>query len=389
MMTDVTSKHYIQSLMSSLILIVEEDPPFAKELSLSIDPPLAGAIVSHQYVTQTVREIAEITTEQPHLIVVDVNSSNLQPLTEAIAYRQKCQTYPPAILAISECHQPDFISQILELGADDYLPKPLHPELLNKRITSLLGISHPQDRCFIDPYLNQALNHLQALNELKSRIITTISHEYRTPLTTIGLSIGMLERYRDKWDREKQNKHFDRIHKAINHMTSLLEDILFIKDADFGLLEFNPTLVDVIPLFEQAIARMQAIAGSQYSLEFLPQDSVTSWMLDSSLLEQILVHLLSNAIKYSPQGGTVSVRVRCLNNTMEFQIQDRGIGIPESEKQHLFDSFHRGSNIGNIGGTGLGLSIVKKSVDLHNGTIHIDSQVNQGTTFTITLPARP
>jgi signal transduction histidine kinase len=199
----------------------------------------------------------------------------------------------------------------------------------------------------------------------------------------------MLERYRDKWDKQKQDKHFDRIHKAINHMTSLLEDILFIKDADFGLLEFNPTVVAVIPLFEQVIARMKAIAGSQYSLEFLPQDCVTSWTLDSSLIEQMLVHLLSNAIKYSPQGGKVFIRVRCLSNSIEFQIQDQGIGIPESEQQHLFESFHRGSNIGNIGGTGLGLSIVKKCVDLHHGTIHIDSQVNQGTTFTITLPARP
>ena len=388
-MINVSSKPYTHSLMSSLILIVEEDPPLAQELSLSVHPPLGKAIAPHQYVTQTVSEIAELTTEQPHLIIVDVNCGNLKPLTEAIAYQKDCPAYPPAILAISACRQSDFITQVLDMGADDYLPKPIHPQLLNKRIASLLCVSNPQDRCLIDPYLNQALNHLQALNELKSRIITTISHEYRTPLTTIGLSVGMLERYRDKWDKQKQDKHFDRIHKAINHMTSLLEDILFIKDADFGLLEFNPTVVAVIPLFEQVIARMKAIAGSQYSLEFLPQDCVTSWTLDSSLIEQMLVHLLSNAIKYSPQGGKVFIRVRCLSNSIEFQIQDQGIGIPESEQQHLFESFHRGSNIGNIGGTGLGLSIVKKCVDLHHGTIHIDSQVNQGTTFTITLPARP
>ncbi|MDJ1176338.1 ATP-binding response regulator [Roseofilum capinflatum] len=375
--------------MSSLILIVEADPPLAQTLSLSIHPPVAEEIAPHQYVTQTVSEMAELTTEQPHLIIVDVHDRNLEQLKEAIAYQQNCQPYPPAILVLSECQQPDFISQILEMGVDDYLPKPIHPHLLNKRIASLLCISNPQDRCLIDPYLNQSLNHLQALNELKSRIITTISHEYRTPLTTIGLSVGMLERYRDKWDKEKQNKHFDRIHKAIGHMTSLLEDVLFIKDADFGLLAFNPTVVEVIPLFKQAIGRMQAIAGSHYCLEFLPEDSVSSWMLDSSLIEQMLVHLLSNAIKYSPQGSKVFIYVRCLDNTIQFQIQDRGIGIPKSEQEHLFESFHRGSNIGNIGGTGLGLSIVKKCVDLHHGTIDIDSQVNQGTTFTITLPAHP
>jgi len=389
MIIDVPSKHYTYSPMSSLILIVEEHPPLAQELSLSIHPPVAESIAPHHYVTQTVCEITELTTEQPHLIIVDVNGQNLKPLIEAIAYQKTCQPYPPAILAISECYQPDFVGKILDMGADDYLAKPIHPKLLNKRIASLLCISNPQDRCLIDPYLNQSLNHLQALNELKSRIITTISHEYRTPLTTIGLSVGMLERYRDKWDREKQNKHFDRIHKAIHHMTSLLEDVLFIKDADFGLLEFNPTLVEVIPLFAQVINRMQAIAGPQYTLKFLPQDPATSWMLDSRLIEQMLVHLLSNAIKYSPQGGTIFIRVRCPENTIEFQIEDQGIGIPESEQEHLFDSFHRGSNIGNIGGTGLGLSIVKRCVDLHNGTIHLDSQVNQGTTFTITLPARP
>jgi signal transduction histidine kinase len=108
--------------------------------------------------------------------------------------------------------------------------------------------------------------------------------------------------------------------------------------------------------------------------------------MDETLLEHILINLLSNAIKYSPQGGTIQFEVSCQKGEAIFQIQDKGIGIPLKDQQRLFESFHRGQNVGKIPGTGLGLCIVKRFVDLHDGKIAIKSKVGVGSTFTVTLP---
>jgi signal transduction histidine kinase len=107
--------------------------------------------------------------------------------------------------------------------------------------------------------------------------------------------------------------------------------------------------------------------------------------LDEKLLRHILTNLISNAIKYSPQAGTVSFDLFCLQKEAIFRIQDYGIGIPIADQEKLFDYFHRGSNVGRIPGSGLGLAIVKHYVELHGGEITFASKVGVGTTFIVTL----
>jgi len=109
--------------------------------------------------------------------------------------------------------------------------------------------------------------------------------------------------------------------------------------------------------------------------------------MDEKLLQHILTNLLSNAVKYSPQGGTINFELFCNPNEVIFRIQDHGLGIPSHEQTNLFNPFERGSNVGQISGTGLGLAIVKNCVDLHGGTILVESEVGVGTTFTITFPS--
>jgi len=129
------------------------------------------------------------------------------------------------------------------------------------------------------------------------------------------------------------------------------------------------------------------ISTSTHTIDFRIQGQCSDTYMDEKLLRHILSNLLSNAIKYSPQGGTVRFSLNCELADMIFEVQDEGIGIPASDQMQLFDSFHRASNVGTISGTGLGLSIVKKSVDLHGGTIVVKSQVGSGTTFTVKLPS--
>jgi signal transduction histidine kinase len=168
-------------------------------------------------------------------------------------------------------------------------------------------------------------------------------------------------------------------------MVQLLDDILIINRAEAGKLEFNPNSLDLKKFCRQFIEEIQLSAGSQYSLNFNCNSKDVHAFLDEKLLRSILANLLSNAIKYSPQGGQVKTSLTLDKENITLQISDQGIGIfPEDQKQ-LFEPFHRGKNVQNISGTGLGLVVTKKCVDLHGGTISLQSEVGKGTKITVIL----
>jgi PAS domain S-box-containing protein len=244
--------------------------------------------------------------------------------------------------------------------------------------------------------LHKALETERELNELKSRFVAMVSHEYRTPLTTILSSAELLERYTDQFTEEKKLKHYRRIQTCVEALTQLVNDVLAISKIGAGKQEFNPSALDLDKFCRELVEERQLTTGNQHNLVFTSHSncplvepgtaSITSTYMDEKLLRYIIGNLLSNAIKYSPQGSQVKFDLACDQDQAILRIQDEGIGIPVKDQQHLFKSFHRGSNVGTISGTGLGLAIVKISVDLHGGQIAVESEVGVGTTFTVTLP---
>lgn len=245
------------------------------------------------------------------------------------------------------------------------------------------------DRKTIEAELRKALEKERELSELKSRIITTISHEYRTPLTIIQSSAELLEHYDHKWSNEKKVTHLQRIQTSTRYLTNLVNDVLFIGQAELDRLEFNPAPLNLEQFCQELAEELHAGIQHQTTINLNIQGNATNASLDEKLLRQILTNLLSNAIKYSPDGGTVRFDLKSRDGVAHFCIQDEGIGIPGEDLPQLFESFHRGTNVGTIPGTGLGLAIVKKCVDLHGGQISVDSVVGVGTTFTVTLPIEP
>ncbi|MBD1805478.1 GAF domain-containing sensor histidine kinase [Microcoleus sp. FACHB-SPT15] len=227
------------------------------------------------------------------------------------------------------------------------------------------------------------------LNELKSRFVSMTSHEFRTPLTTIMGSADLLEYYSDKWSKEKKQSHLQRIQNAVQHMTLLLDDVLLIGKADAGKLKFNPSPLDLKQFCLDLIEELQPNVSNHHSLTFVNHAQDIKANLDQKLLRHILSNLLSNAIKYSPDGGTVNFELFCQEGGLIFQIQDFGIGIPEKDLPHLFESFYRANNVGDIPGTGLGLAIVKRFVDFQDGKIAVESEVGVGTRFTVQIPFHP
>lgn len=246
--------------------------------------------------------------------------------------------------------------------------------------------------------LRETLKKERELNELKTRFISMASHEFRTPLTSIMGSTELVEHYSHKWSDQKKQVHFDRIYSNVRHMTQMLDEVLLVGKAEAGKLEFNPAPINVIQFCRSFVEELQQGAGREHTLIFRLQglclesestadsNPCTAANFDKKLLQYILSNLLSNAIKYSPVGSTIQLVLTCHDSRLEIQIQDEGIGIPDEDQSRLFEAFHRATNVEGVPGTGLGLVIVKNAVDLHGGSITINSKVGEGTTFTVTLP---
>jgi PAS domain S-box-containing protein len=235
--------------------------------------------------------------------------------------------------------------------------------------------------------IRKAFNRERELNELKSRFVSMISHEFRTPLTTIQSAADLLQHY--EWSPEEKQERFQQIHSAVQHMTQLLEEVLVIGKAEAGKLDFRPQRIDLRAFCQKLTADIQLAAGSHHTLSFTSQGPVQDVWIDQKLLRQILTNLVSNAIKYSPGGGIVQLRLIYDVDAVHLQIEDEGIGIPAEDRERVFDAFFRASNVGVVQGTGLGLATVQRCVDLHGGSVAIASELGKGTTFTVTLPLCP
>lgn len=259
-------------------------------------------------------------------------------------------------------------------------------ELLNL-LCSQAAISLNNSFLFTDLQISKAREQAEReINELKSRFISMTSHEFRTPLTAILGTTELIKHYGQGWDTEKQHSYLDRIQRNVKHMTGLLDDVLVLSKADVGKTEFNPVSIDLTVFCSSLVEEFQLNTKRGQKIEYVLEGKQTTCFSDEKILRQILSNLLSNAIKYSPESSIVCFTVTFSNDEVIFLIKDQGIGIPESDQPHLFESFQRATNVGQIQGTGLGLAIVKKSVELHQGTITFESTASQGTTFIVRLP---
>lgn len=238
--------------------------------------------------------------------------------------------------------------------------------------------------------IRTALDQQQELNELRSRFVAMTSHEFRTPLATILSAQDLLRGFGERLPAAQKLEILDMIKSGVHRMTRMIDRVLLLGQAETRMLEFKPQELNLKALCESLVVdakNQQPDSNCRVVMEW--SDGLTDGLYDQNLLRHIFNNLLSNAIKYSPDGGEVRMKVFAEGAQTVFEVSDQGIGIPADEIGHLFGSFHRASNVGDIQGTGLGLAIVKQSVDLHGGTIEVRSGVERGTCFTIRLDSRP
>ena len=234
--------------------------------------------------------------------------------------------------------------------------------------------------------LKKSLEKEKELSEMKSRFISTTSHEFRTPLTTLLLSSDLLRQYGSKWDIERKNEHFDKIKNSVRYITTLLDDILTINRSDSRETSYKPEKIDLRKFALECCEEAKTLAKNSHRLNFSFNSDEKEFLLDIKLMRFILNNLLSNAIKFSPEGGNINLIIWVENDNLNLEINDQGIGIPAVEIEKIFDSFYRSKNVDEIPGTGLGLAIVLRAVELLNGEIKVKSEINKGTTFLVSLP---
>lgn len=233
--------------------------------------------------------------------------------------------------------------------------------------------------------LSQALVSEKELNDMKSRFVTMASHEFRTPLSTILSSISLVNKYDHGDNAEKVEKHVQRIKSAVTNMTLILNDFLSAEKLEEGKVLVRVEEANLPELAGSIINEVQGILKPGQKIDYSHQGSVIT-CFDKQIMRNILLNLVSNAIKFSPENKPIDVLTEINPNEIKIRVVDKGIGIPKDEQEHLFERFFRSRNATNIQGTGLGLSIVAKYLEVLNGNITFESQLDEGTAFYITIP---
>ena len=236
--------------------------------------------------------------------------------------------------------------------------------------------------------IQQALAVEKELCQNKSKFVSMVSHEFRTPLNIISFSTSLLKRHINQWNEAKQLKYLNRLQTAVGQLGNLMDEVLIIGRAEAGKLKFNPQLFDLNLFCQNLLAEINLSLPELAKINLVNLAEVKTISADPNLLKLALMNLLGNAIKYSPTNSTVEFTVSGNDKQLVFKIADCGIGIPAEEQSKIFEPFHRSNNVGDLAGNGLGLAIALKVVELQEGQITLESEVDVGSTFIVKIPRK-
>ncbi len=231
-----------------------------------------------------------------------------------------------------------------------------------------------------------ALEKERELSEMKSRFVSMASHEFRTPLGGILTSASLIGKYNALDHEEKRQKHVQTIKRSVKNLTAILNDFLSLDKLEQGKMGATPTGFLLNEFIVNTISEIKDLLEDNLDIDYQSKFNEIEIKQDKDMLRNVLTNLLSNAMKYSPSESPITIVAELEESFVKISVQDRGMGIPESEQKYIFTRFFRANNANTIQGTGLGLNIVKRYMDLMEGTVEFESQENIGTTFIIKFP---
>ncbi len=254
-----------------------------------------------------------------------------------------------------------------------------------ENITGFMGIAiNIAERKKAAEILNESLKKEKELSELKSRFVSMASHEFRSPLSTVLSSAYLIEKYTTTEEQEKRDKHLRRIVSSVNTLKDILNDFLSVGKIEEGKIEVRAAEFNMEELVKEVIDEMEDTLKRQQKIHYRHEGEAYAY-LDSSLMKHIVINLISNASKFSPEGGLIEVKSFRNDHNIVFSVKDHGMGISIDDQKHLMERFFRGANTSNIQGTGLGLHIVSKHAALMNGIVECKSELEKGTEFVLTF----
>ncbi len=232
--------------------------------------------------------------------------------------------------------------------------------------------------------VKELLEKERELGKLKTQLISTVSHEFRTPMAIISSNVQMIRDFNNSMDDAMRKETLKYIYNGVDNMIAMMKNFEVLDKNT--ILEFNPKPVNLPQLCSNLSNELQTLPKFGDRIQFVNNFSNTEVIMDSSLITHIVRNLLINALKFSGE-KVVDFLIKDYDNEhVLISVSDKGIGMSDYDKENIFEDFHRGSNAVNIKGTGVGMSVVKRCVDLHNGSISVESKLGEGSTIKVILP---
>ncbi len=365
------------------ILVIEDEPTLREEVMEWLVLEGYDVIGAEDGIVGVEQAFSHL----PDLIICDISMPRLDGYGVLYELRSNPLTSTIPFIFVTAKASYEDIRKGMSIGADDYIIKPYSLMDVVQAIKTRLDKKATQEQHHKQDIeqLKDALTQEHERLMLKAKIVAMYSHDFRNPLTTILSSNNLMRDYADRMDDARRLTHMNRIEVSVRQLLQMLDDMLFIAQMETGHLDFKQEKLNPEPFFKAIVDEFQIIHNKTHQVIFENRVRDIIWC-DPRLLRQIASNLISNAIKYSPQGGKVWVILENYEDRYTLMVQDEGIGISEEDQQRLFQAFQRGSNVGHVTGTGLGLAIIKQAVDLQGGSVHLESQLGKGTTVTIAIP---
>lgn len=381
-------KQYSQQLEKK---VAERTQLLEQEISLREEAQQALLKSQKLYETISVNfPNGSITVLNNNLDIVFIEGSELKKFgygTEKLLGRSYVELLPPEVVDVVKEHLQAVCNGVersfeFKIADRTYLARCVPLFGPKNRIEQILMVETnitPQKQAEEEIY--NALQQEKRLNELKTRFVSMASHEFRTPLSSILSSAGLIERYTEKAQNESRVKHVQKIKRNVHNLNMILNDFLSLEKIEGGLIKNNPEEIDLREFVEEVKEEAEAITKKGQGINCQFMHNQDHYLLDSFLLRNTLNNLLSNAVKYSEKD--VAILTKEEEGSLVISIQDQGIGISKEDQRGLFNRFFRASNSTNIQGTGLGLNIVKRYAQIMEAEVTFESEINKGSTFSL------
>jgi len=374
--------------MENKVLVVDDEKWIREYLSIAL-PRLGGFRVE---VAESAEEALARIDQAPYdLVLTDMIMPSMDGV-QLVAEIAKCR---PEIMTVLMTGQGTIDSAVeaLKHGASDYLTKPINADEMVVRLQRVLEerrrLGRVQD---FAAQLERSNEELRKIDEMKSEFISVASHELRTPLTAILNAVQLILRGKAGEINDKQTKLLSMAERSCWRVTHILNNLLDLSKIESGRMGAKLEEFPIQGAIEFTLSSLKLQAGQKsIGLKMLAADTLPPVFADRGMVEQILINLVGNAIKFTPEGGEINVVAELLKeneNMVVISVKDSGIGIPEDQREKIFDKFYQVENSlqRSAGGAGLGLAITKGLVEILQGKIWVESEAGKGSTFTFTLP---